>query len=42
MQTIDWILFTIPLLIVLGVGLYTQRYMKSVADFLSGGRVASR
>ena len=42
MQGIDWILMLIPLLIVIGVGLYTQRYMKSVADFLSGGRMAGR
>ncbi len=42
MQTIDWILLIVPLLLVLGVGIYTQSYMKSVADFLSGGRVAGR
>ena len=42
MQAIDWILLIVPLLVVLGVGVYTQRYMKSVADFLSGGRVAGR
>lgn len=41
-QIIDWILLVVPLLVVLAVGLYTQRYMKSVADFLSGGRVAGR
>ncbi|MFA7344589.1 MAG: hypothetical protein WC003_09815 [Terrimicrobiaceae bacterium] len=42
MQAIDWILLIVPLLVVLAVGIYTQRYMKSVADFLSGGRVAGR
>jgi SSS family solute:Na+ symporter len=42
MQTIDWILLTIPLIIILIIGVYTQRYMRSVADFLSGGRVAGR
>ncbi|MDD5351003.1 MAG: hypothetical protein PHQ12_12395 [Chthoniobacteraceae bacterium] len=42
MQCIDWILLLLPLLLVIGVALYTQRYMKSVADFLSGGRMAGR
>jgi SSS family solute:Na+ symporter len=42
MKLLDWILTIIPLLIVLAIGIYTQRYMKSVADFLSGGRVAGR
>ncbi len=42
MHIIDWILFVVPLLTVLGLGIYTNRYVKSVADFLSGGRVAGR
>lgn len=39
---IDWLLLLLPLLLVIGVALYTQRYMKSVADFLSGRRLAGR
>jgi SSS family solute:Na+ symporter len=42
MSTIDWIFIAIPLLIVFGIGAFTQRYMRSVADFMSGGRVAGR
>ena len=42
MQTIDWLLICIPLLGLLFVALYTRRYMKGVADFLSGGRMAGR
>ncbi|WP_309400796.1 sodium:solute symporter family protein [Cerasicoccus maritimus] len=38
----DWTLIAIALCIVFGIGLYTQRYMRSVADFMSGGRVAGR
>jgi uncharacterized membrane protein YqhA len=30
MKSIDWIVVAIPLLIVLAVGIYTQRCMKSV------------
>jgi len=42
MHWIDWICVAAPLLLVLAIGVYTQRYMKSVADFLSSGRVAGR
>jgi SSS family solute:Na+ symporter len=42
MHVIDWILFALPLLVVMGLGLYANQYIKSVADFLSGGRVARR
>src|ERR1700754_3782672 len=42
MHTLDWIMVLVPLAIVLCVGVYTQRYMKSVANFVSGGRVAGR
>jgi len=40
MHLIDWILLALPLCIVLSIAIYTQRYMKSVADFMSGGRLA--
>ncbi len=42
MQLIDWILVVGSLLVVVAIGLYTQGYMKSVADFMSAGRVARR
>ncbi len=42
MQFIDWIIVATSLLLVIGVAVYTQQYMKSVADFLSAGRVARR
>lgn len=42
MQLLDWIIIIVALLLVLGFGLYTQTYMRSVADFLSAGRVARR
>ena len=42
MHLLDWIILFVPLAIVLSAGLYTQRYMKSVADFMSGGRLAGR
>ncbi|MBE2203702.1 MAG: sodium:proline symporter [Chthoniobacterales bacterium] len=42
MNHIDWIFVILPLLIVFFAGWYTKRYMRSVADFVSGGRVAGR
>src|SRR5579862_6906639 len=42
MQTIDWIFVVVPLLLVIAGGFVTHRYMRSVADFMSGGRVAER
>src|SRR3954453_16119299 len=42
MQPIDWILLVVPLLLILAFALYTRRFVKSVADFLAGGRCAGR
>jgi SSS family solute:Na+ symporter len=42
MTTIDWIMVLLPLLAVLTVGVYAQTYVKSVADFMSANRSASR
>ena len=39
---IDWILIIMPLALVLVGALFFQRYVKSIAQFLSGGRVAGR
>ncbi|MBC8041195.1 MAG: sodium:proline symporter [Opitutaceae bacterium] len=42
MHFIDWLVIIIPLLIILIVGIITHRQMKSVAHFISGGRVGGR
>jgi SSS family solute:Na+ symporter len=42
MNPIDWIFAGIPILVALAIGIYTQSYVKSVADFMSGGRKAER
>src|SRR5580692_5538485 len=42
MHAIDWILLIAPLAVVLPFALFTNRYVRSVADFLSGGRCAGR
>lgn len=42
MQTIDWLLVCVPLCVLLGVAYVTGKYAKSVADFLSGNRMAGR
>lgn len=42
MHIIDWLFLILPLFVVLGIGAYARHYMKSVADFMSGGRLAGR
>lgn len=42
MHWLDWVVALIPLMIVVSVGLYAQRYVKGVSDFLAAGRVAGR
>src|SRR5678815_4828352 len=42
MHVIDWVLVVAPILLVFGFAVYTNRFVKSVADFLSGGRCAGR
>jgi SSS family solute:Na+ symporter len=42
MQLIDWILLAVPILLVIAVAAYTRHFMRSVADFMAGGRAAGR
>ena len=42
MHLLDWLVIILPLAIILTIGLVAHRYMKSVAHFVSGGRVGGR
>ncbi len=42
MSFLDLLFTFLPIGIVVLVGLYAQRYVKSVVDFMSGGRAAGR
>ncbi|HSH92839.1 MAG TPA: hypothetical protein VK968_01700, partial [Roseimicrobium sp.] len=42
MHTLDWISLVGPLVVVLIVGIYANRYLNSVSAFLSSGRLAGR
>ena len=42
MSWIDWLIVLIPVTTIYCVGLYSRRYVRSVADFLSAGRVCGR
>ena len=38
----DWLILVCPVLFVLGMGIYSRRYLKDVTAFLSAGRVCGR
>jgi solute:Na+ symporter, SSS family len=42
MHWIDWVIFGVPLLFVLGLALYARKYVRGIVDFLAAGRVAGR
>ena len=42
MGLIDWLIVIIPVITVLGIGLYSRKYIRGVADFLAAGRVCGR
>ncbi len=42
LQTIDWIILAVPVVILTVIALRTRRHVKSVSDFMTGGRVAGR
>ena len=42
MHPADWLIVALPVLVVASVTIYANRYLHSVADFMSGGRLAGR
>ncbi|MDD5727874.1 MAG: hypothetical protein PHV59_04835, partial [Victivallales bacterium] len=42
MNLIDWLIVLIPVTFVLGMGIYSRKFIRGVADFLSAGRVCGR
>jgi Na+/proline symporter len=42
MELIDWLIVIVPVTVIIGIGFYSRRYVRSVADFLSAGRVCGR
>jgi solute:Na+ symporter, SSS family len=42
MGLIDWLIVIIPVTFVLGIGFYSRKYIRGVADFLAAGRVCGR
>lgn len=42
MSWFDWLITIVPLCFVMGLGLYTRKYVVGVSDFLVGGRVCRR
>ncbi len=42
MHWIDWLIMIVPVLFILGMAVYSKKYVRGVADFLAAGRVAGR
>ncbi len=42
MSLLDWLIVVIPVIFVAGMGFYSRKYVRGVADFLSAGRVCGR
>ena len=42
MHIVDWIIVSIPTVLVLWLAVYSRRYVRGVADFLAAGRLAGR
>ncbi len=42
MHGIDWLIASLPVIVCAIIALYTRRYVRSVADFMAGGRHAGR
>ena len=42
MTWFDWLILILPVCLVMGMGFYTRRYVRGVADFLSAGRLCGR
>ncbi len=42
MHIVDWLIMILPLVICAGIALYSRRFVRSVADFMAGGRNAGR
>ena len=42
MSLIDWIIVVVQLVAAFGIAFYARRYVRSVADFMAGGRNAGR
>ena len=42
MGLIDWLIVLLPVIFIIGMGLYSRKYIRGVADFLAAGRVCGR
>ena len=42
MHWIDWLIAAVPLVLVLGIAIYSMKYVRGVVDYLAAGRVAGR
>ncbi len=42
MTWLDWMIVIIPMVLLIGVAIYSRKYARGVVDFLAAGRIAGR
>lgn len=42
MHVIDWLIMILPLVVCATIAIYSRRFVKSMVDFMAGGRNAGR
>ena len=42
MTWVDWLIVIVPILVLIGMSMYSKKYIRGVADYLAAGRVAGR
>ena len=42
MHLIDWFIAIVPVVLIVGIAVYSRKYVRGVVDYLAAGRVAGR
>lgn len=42
MHLIDWLIAIVPVVVIIGIAVYSKKYVRGVVDYLAAGRVAGR
>ena len=42
MSWIDWVITIVPVMFVIGIGIWSRRYVRGVSDYMAAGRICRR